>query len=88
MKIIAFIEGHQQHTIRKILRHCGLWQDPPSRDPPNPAHSSPGHKSGHQASLFAGDDDLASRLTHEVDPDFLEFARREGIEEPEPTWEP
>jgi len=29
-----------------------------------------------------------SRMTHEVDPDFLEFARREEIEEPEPTWEP
>jgi hypothetical protein len=95
MKIIAFIEAHQQAVIRKILQHCGLppedpkgWQDPPSRGPPQPAHSSAGPKSGHQGSLFAGDDDLASRLTHEVDPDFLEFARREEIEEPDPTWEP
>ena len=32
--------------------------------------------------------DPDSRLTHEVDPDFLEFVRREEIEEPEPTWEP
>jgi len=27
-------------------------------------------------------------VTYEVDPDFLEFARREEIEEPNPTWEP
>jgi len=27
-------------------------------------------------------------VTYEVDPDFLEFARREEIEEPEPTWDP
>ena len=32
--------------------------------------------------------DPDSRLSYEVDPDFLEFARREEIEEPEPTWEP
>jgi len=87
MKIIAFIEAHQQSVIRKILQHCGLWQDPPSRSPPKPATSPPGPKSGHQASLFAGDDDPDSRLTHEVDPDFLEFVRREEIEEAEPTWE-
>ena len=94
MKIIAFIEAHQQGIIRKILRHCGLppedpkgWQDPPSRGPPKPAHSPPGPKSGHQASLFAGNGDPDSRLTHELDPDFLEFARREEIDEPEPTWE-
>jgi len=28
------------------------------------------------------------RLTHESAPDFLEFARREDINEPEPSWEP
>ena len=31
---------------------------------------------------------LPSRLTYEVAPDFLEFVRREEIEEPEPAWEP
>jgi hypothetical protein len=78
MKIVAFIEAHQQDIIRKILEHCGRWQDPPPRGPPNltctlqPANQPP---------------DLDSRLTHEVDPDFQEFARREEIEEPEPTWE-
>ena len=88
MKIIAFIEAHQQAVIRKILQHCGLWQDPPSRGPPNLTHSPPKPKPGHQGSLFAQDGDPDSRLTNEVDPDFLEFARREEIEEPEPTWEP
>jgi hypothetical protein len=34
MKIIAFIEAHQGDTIRKILEHCKLWQDPPPRAPP------------------------------------------------------
>jgi hypothetical protein len=79
MKIIAFIEAHQSDIIRKILQHCGLWQDPPARSPPR--ETRPSHP-GDQA----GDPD--SRLTCEVDPDFLEFARREEIEEPEPTWEP
>ena len=35
MKIIAFIEAYQGDVIRKILEHCGLWHDPPSRAPPN-----------------------------------------------------
>ena len=34
MKIIAFIEADQGDVIRKILEHCGLWEDPPSRSPP------------------------------------------------------
>jgi hypothetical protein len=28
------------------------------------------------------------RWTTTVDPDFLEFLRREDIDEPEPVWEP
>jgi len=95
MKIIAFIEAHQQDIIRNILQHCGLppegpkgWQDPPLRGPPKPAHLPPGPKPGRQGSLFAEEGNPDSRRTHEVDPDFLEFLRREDIDEPEPTWEP
>ena len=34
MKIIAFIERHQTEVIEKILRHCGLWEEPSARAPP------------------------------------------------------
>lgn len=35
MKIIAFIEKHDQaDVIEKILKHCGLWDRPVSRAPP------------------------------------------------------
>lgn len=33
MKVISFIEPPQQDVIEKILRHCGLWQEP-ARGPP------------------------------------------------------
>ncbi len=95
MKIISFIEAHQRSVIRKILQHCGLWQDPPLRGPPKRAHPPPGPKPAYQSvrspkggSLFAEVGDPGSRLTHEVDPNFLEFLRREEIDEPEPAWEP
>jgi hypothetical protein len=45
MKIIAFIaclpeprrrqERHQTEVIEKILRHCGLWDEPSARAPPS-----------------------------------------------------
>jgi hypothetical protein len=35
MAIIAFLEKRDQAgVIQKILRHCGLWEDPPARAPP------------------------------------------------------
>ena len=34
MKIIGFIQRHQIEVIEKILRHCGLWEEAPARDPP------------------------------------------------------
>jgi hypothetical protein len=38
MKIIAFIEKKDQSdVIKRILRHCGLWKDPPARAPPSVA---------------------------------------------------
>ena len=79
MKVIAVIEAHQGDTIqkiRKILQHCGLWHDPPPRAPPPMASSStPGPKVG--GPLF----EPSSSLTCEVDPDFLEYQRREEAEQ-------
>jgi hypothetical protein len=34
MKIIAFIEKKQSDVIEKILRHCNLWKETPTRAPP------------------------------------------------------
>ena len=79
MKIIAFIEARQDDVIRKILQHCGLWRDPPARAPPKPSppskpvRSIPGRDPG---------------FTCELDPDFLDHARREELDQPELPWEP
>ena len=35
MKVVAFIEPPQAEVIEQILRHCGLWQEPASRAPPD-----------------------------------------------------
>jgi hypothetical protein len=42
MRVIAFIERRQCEVIRKILEHCGLWEEPraPARAPPMPAQAS------------------------------------------------
>jgi len=38
MKIIAVLEQRDQAAvIRQILKHCGKWDDPPSRTSPGPA---------------------------------------------------
>ena len=35
MKIVAFIEKRDQaDVIERILKHCGLWDRPASRAPP------------------------------------------------------
>jgi hypothetical protein len=77
MKIISFIEARQDDVIHKILDHCGLWHDPPSRGPPDNAASP--HADG-QGDL------PGPRVTYEVDPDFLEHTRRERFEQPELPW--
>jgi len=43
MKIISFIERRDQAaTVERILRHCGLWTDPPpSRAPPANLYTPP-----------------------------------------------
>ncbi len=35
MKVVSFIEPPQAQVIEKILRHCGLWQEPLSGPPPD-----------------------------------------------------
>lgn len=81
MKIISFIEARQGNVIRKILEHCGLWQDPPSRAPPRLARSPRSVRSMPET-------DFASGITYEVDDAFLEHAHREDLDQPELPWEP
>jgi len=78
MNIVAFIEARQGDVIRRILEHCGLWHDPPSRAPPRTSLGS-------QALRSASEPD--SDITYEADPDFLERARREVLDQPELPWE-
>ena len=37
MKVVAFIEPHQDEVIERILRHCGLWRASAPRPPPDVA---------------------------------------------------
>ncbi len=81
-KIIAFVEARQGEVIRRLLEHFGLWQNPPSRAPPQgpwpprPARSIP-----------EDDPAIASGTAYEVDPDFLEHARREDLVQPDLPWD-
>ena len=83
MKIIAFIEARQGDLIRKILEHCGLRHDPPPRAPPN-LRRSPQTQPKADASTCDPD----ASLTYEVDPDFLEYQRREKAEQPDLPFQP
>jgi hypothetical protein len=78
MKIIAFIEARQEEVIRKILQHCGLWHDPPPRAPPGAARSS---------QAVRGIVERDPGFSAEPDPDFLEHARREELDQPQLPWE-
>ena len=41
MKIISFIERKDQpQVVEKILKHCGLWSQAPSRAPPQNPNGS------------------------------------------------
>jgi len=97
MKVIAFIEAHQGDVIRRILQHCGLWQDPPPRAPPEPPRPPPGGKRGlasrrDACTLFrpattgrpVPPETLAAA---ELDPDFLEHLRYQDAPDPEPPWD-
>ena len=35
MKVVSFIDPPQEDVIQKILKHCGLWEEPPERAPPD-----------------------------------------------------
>ena len=59
MRIISFIEKRQGDVIRKILTHCGLWEDPEAAERPSPA---------------AANGMVAGELSYEPDPDFVPFA--------------
>jgi len=88
MRIIAFIEARQGQIVRQILEHCGLWQDPPPRAPPRPPprprrRSRPTRPSCPMPEADAG-------VSYEVDPDYLEHAHREALDEqdqPELPWD-
>ncbi len=67
MRILCFIEAHQAQVIERILRHCGLWSEPPPRAPPQPG-----------LSLVPNDRPAQPRL--DVDPDFLEQQRWEQLD--------
>ena len=59
-------------SIRKILRHGGLWHDPPPRGPPGPTGPCRPERPTHDAD---------GGITCEVDPDLLEHARREVFQQ-------
>jgi len=62
--------GKQGDIVRKILEHCGLWEDPVRGPPllPFAANSVPA-------------DDPDSRRTYQIDPEFLEHAKKERSDE-------
>jgi hypothetical protein len=35
MKVVSFIEPPQVDVIEEILKHCGVWQSPSPRAPPD-----------------------------------------------------
>ncbi len=67
MRIISFIEAHQEQVIERILRHCGLWSEPPPRAPPRPA-------------LVLVPSNRVAEPGLDLDPEFLEHQRWEQIE--------
>ena len=69
MRIISFIEARQGDIVRKILEHCGLWEDPVRGPPVLPFKTNPAR--------VAPEPDPDSRVTYLIDPDFLEYTRRE-----------
>ena len=88
MKVIGFIEAHQSQLVRQILEHCGLWKDPPPptanvppRPPPRPRRRSrvSGISEGRRPPCPMPAPDAG--VSYEVDPDHLEHARREALDE-------
>ena len=46
MRIISFIEARQDDVIRRILKHCGLWEEFPASRPPPPLLPAPSGRPG------------------------------------------
>ena len=89
MKIIAFIEARQGDVIRRVLEHCGLWKDVPRPSPPRAPPEPSGRCPGRRVRCPMPEANWA--VTYEVDPEYLEDARRYAIGEdhqPELTWDP
>ena len=74
MKIIAFIEAHQEEVIRQILQHCGLWH-PPTRPPPPAPPQSVTRSRPAPAETQRGPHLFK---LEGIDPDFLEHLHREA----------
>ena len=55
-----FIEKCQGEVIRKILTHCGLWEDPEAAERPPPSAEASGVRLG--------------ELFYDPDPDYVPFA--------------
>jgi hypothetical protein len=91
MKVIAFIETRQGDLVRQILEYCGLWQDPPPPPPEVPPRSPPPRRRRSRArrpccSMPEGD----AGVSYEVDPEYLEHARLQALEEqdqPDLPWD-
>ncbi len=81
MKIVAIppaLDLRHRGPAGIPARRDGLWQDPPSRAPPNPSRPSRPVRSIPE---------MDGGVTYEVDPDFLEHARREQFGPPQLPWE-
>ena len=58
------------------MEHGGLWEDPLSRDRPGPGCGFRTVRSM-----------LDTGISYEVDPDFLQHARRKQLGQPQLPWE-
>lgn len=94
MKIIAFIEARQGQVVRQILEHCGLWQDPPPPNANAPPRSPPRSRRGSRRSRATAPrcvlPEADAGVSYEVDPEYLEHAHREAVDEqdqPELPWD-
>jgi hypothetical protein len=80
MKIIAFIEAHQEEVIRKVLQHCGLWHVPPTPRRAQTMVTLPGPEHLRVASPW--------KSHSKGDPEFLEHARHQQLDEPDLPLKP
>ena len=69
---MAFIEPPQALVIEKILRHCGLWQEPVSRAPPDTEGQARDLDFGHTVGMDRfPEPDQVQELTYENIDTFL-----------------